>query len=79
MKKELVLEFLSETIKLLHDPPHTFGGSVCRISRDVCGSICMVAGTRYHVASRIKHGRSTTIKRYFRNLFTSHYTKQPNL
>lgn len=79
MKKEMTIELPSETLVLLPDTPRQRGCNECLLTHKECDSLCLLAGTRYHVAQRIQYKTITKWVRIIRNLITGHYNKQPYL
>ena len=71
--KEVIHDFLTETIYLNHDKKHLTSCQQCQLQKPSCGDLCLTAGTRYHVSKVIKYNRWQIVLRFFRNLFYSHY------
>lgn len=71
--KEVIHDFLQETIYLNHDKKHLTSCQQCKLRKSSCGDICLTAGTRYHVSKIVRYPWYKVVIRFFRNLFYSHY------
>lgn len=73
LKKIAMHDYDDCTVVFVPDHPTRHGCLDCRLSRDVCNSLCLLEGTRYHVAEVHRYGRLRTWWRYMKRTLFLHY------
>lgn len=61
------------TIIIVPDHPTRRGCQDCVLNQTTCKSLCLLEGTRYHIASMERYGKLRTIYRRIKKLLLSHY------
>lgn len=72
-KKIAKHDYDDSTIIIVPDHPTRKGCVDCVLTRDVCNSLCLIEGTRYHVAEIERYSRFRTLWRRFKYTLLKHY------
>lgn len=72
-KKIAFHEYDDCTVYIVPDHPARRGCLDCKLLIDDCRSLCMLEGTRYHVAHITRYGRCRTLLRRIKRIIFHHY------